>query len=149
MKRDASFLVEGLFIWVRHINFVWRLSQWARHLIARLHSWLCCSAQKHLSNIELTLLTILTLLPHTLGNEAFIAAFGYMGSASLNTSHLCRFPLWGKEYMSQKVNMWHYALRWRLVYNSRHLCFLQVVLNVQTMKVVCIPGMLQHLALGI
>jgi hypothetical protein len=35
----------------------------------------------------------LILWPQALGNKAFIAASGYMGSASLKTSHPCRFPL--------------------------------------------------------
>jgi hypothetical protein len=58
----------------------------------RLCSWLCYFAQKRLSNIELTLLMISTLWPHALGNEAFVAASGYMGSASLKTSQPFGFP---------------------------------------------------------
>jgi hypothetical protein len=41
---------------------------------------------KRLSKIELSLLAISTLRPHALGNKAFIAASGYIGSASLKTS---------------------------------------------------------------
>jgi hypothetical protein len=41
-------------------------------------------------NIKLTVLSILTLYYHDfLGNEAFIDASGYIGSASLKTSHPC------------------------------------------------------------
>jgi hypothetical protein len=32
-------------------------------------------------------------LTYVLGNEAFIAALGYIGSASLKPSHPCGFPL--------------------------------------------------------
>jgi hypothetical protein len=47
-----------------------------------------------LSNTELTLLAILTLSSHSFEeNEAFIAASGYTGSASLKTSHPCGLPL--------------------------------------------------------
>jgi hypothetical protein len=63
-----------------------------------LFSWLCCLMQMCLSNKELTLLAILTLRHHGLGNKAFIAALGYIGSTSLKISHPCGPPLLGKEY---------------------------------------------------
>jgi hypothetical protein len=130
-------------------RFLWWLSQWVRGLIACLRSWICYSAQKRLSNTELTLLAISTLWPHALGNEAFIIISGYMGSSSLKISHPCGFSMWGKEYGPWKVNVRHYTLQRRLVYDSRYLQFLQVALNVKMTKFVRIPGMLQHLALGI
>jgi hypothetical protein len=46
-----------------------------------------------LSNIDLTLLAISTLGLNVLGNEAFIATSGYIGSTSLKTSHPHGLPL--------------------------------------------------------
>jgi hypothetical protein len=41
----------------------------------------------HSSNIELTLLAFLTLMPHALGNEDFFVALGYIGSTWFETPH--------------------------------------------------------------
>jgi hypothetical protein len=58
-----------------------------------LYSFLRCLAQRHLSNMGLTLLAILTMKPHALGDEDFIMASGYIGSASLKTLHPYGLPL--------------------------------------------------------
>jgi hypothetical protein len=46
-----------------------------------------------LSNTVQTLLAILTLLFHILGNEAFITTSGYIGSALLKSTHSRERPL--------------------------------------------------------
>jgi hypothetical protein len=108
------------------LQFAWRLCQWVRSLIVCLRSWLPYLTQKWLSNIELTLLAILTMWIHVLGNKAFITTSGYMGSTSLKTSHHYGFPLWGKENGPCKVNLRPYALHRRLVYNSWDIRVLQL-----------------------
>jgi hypothetical protein len=57
-----------------------------RGLIAHLCTWLLYAAQMRLSNMELTLVAILTLKSHALGNEAFSSASRHMGSALLKPS---------------------------------------------------------------
>jgi hypothetical protein len=81
--------------------------------------------------------------------KAYIDALGYKSSASLKTSRPRRLPLWGKEYgPAIKIAEFKDYVR-RLGYRSWSPVFYKVMLDVKTTKIINIPGMLQHFAIGV
>jgi hypothetical protein len=79
------------------------LSQRARGLIVRIHSWLRCLSLVAFVEYGFSLASDFDVSYLIFwGIEAYIAALGYVDSTSLKTSHPHRLPLRGKVYGPQK-----------------------------------------------
>jgi hypothetical protein len=123
-------------------------SQWARGLIACLYSWLHCLAQKPLLNTVLTLLAISTG-SSCFGERSFYYCFEiYRLCLVKNLTLLWASPV-RKRVWALKAIVWCYYYDECLFIVHETFALYKFKLNKITMNTICIPGMLQHPALGI
>jgi hypothetical protein len=144
--RGASFFIRGLCL---DRASVYSFNQRARGLIMHLRPWLHFFSLSAIVEYRASFASNFNLTNSMFwGERTYIAASGYIGSASLKTSHLRGLPLWEKEHESQKLNACS-KLYSEDSFITHETVVLTNYLNMKTMEIIRIPRMLQCLASGI